>query len=136
MIPLVGNLHRSTGVTVLLHSRSLLNKSVISILRTHRFARQIAGEELSVVETFPFLEAVAALDLGPAKIDLGLLVHAYRADERGLSVADFVADALSEVTGDNKGKLQGPRDVVLYGFGRIGLLSRGCSSRRPARAAG
>ncbi|CAM5722559.1 D-erythrose-4-phosphate dehydrogenase [Mycolicibacterium aubagnense] len=122
MIPLVGNLHRTTGVTVLLHSRSLVNKSVISILRTHRFARQIAGEELSVVETFPFLEAVAALDLGPAKIDLGLLVHAYRADERGLSVADFVADALSEVTGDNKGKLQGPRDVVLYGFGRIGRL--------------
>lgn len=122
MIPIVGNLHRTTGVTVLLHSRSLVNKSVISILRTHRFARQIAGEELSVVETFPFLEAVATLDLGPAKIDLGLLVHAYRADERGLSVAEFVADALSEVTGDNKGELQGPRDVVLYGFGRIGRL--------------
>ncbi|MUL63060.1 type I glyceraldehyde-3-phosphate dehydrogenase [Mycobacterium sp. CBMA 234] len=122
MIPIVGNLHRTTGVTVLLHSRSLVNKSVISILRTHRFARQIAGEELSVVETFPFLEAVAALDLGPAKIDLGLLVHAYRADERGLSVSDFVADALSEVTGANKAELQGSRDVVLYGFGRIGRL--------------
>ena len=122
MIPIVGTLHRTRGVTVLLHSRSLVNKSVISILRTHRFARQIAGEELSVVETFPFLEALANLDLGPAKIDLGLLVHAYRADERGLSVADFVADALCDVTGDNKAEPQGPRDVVLYGFGRIGRL--------------
>ncbi|MDR3663687.1 MAG: glyceraldehyde-3-phosphate dehydrogenase [Mycobacterium sp.] len=122
MIPIVGTLHRMRGVTVLLHSRSLVNKSVISILRTHRFARQITGEELSVVETFPFLEALADLDLGPAKIDLGLLVHAHRADERGLSVAEFTAEALADVTGDNKAEPQGPRDVVLYGFGRIGRL--------------
>ncbi|MGB8407820.1 MAG: glyceraldehyde-3-phosphate dehydrogenase [Mycobacterium sp.] len=122
MIPIVGTLHRKHGVTVLLHSRSLVNKSVISILRTHRFARQIAGEELSVVETFPFLQALADLDLGPSKIDLGLLVHAYRADDRGLSVAEFVGDALSDVTGENKAEPQGPRDVVLYGFGRIGRL--------------
>ena len=122
MIPIVGNLHRTRGVTVLLHSRSLVNKSVISILRTHRFARQIAGEELSVAETFPFLQAVAEVDLGPSKIDLGLLVHAYRADDRGLAIPDFVADTLSDVIGENKAQAQGPRDVVLYGFGRIGRL--------------
>lgn len=122
MIPVIGALHRTKGVTILLHSRSLVNKSVISILRTHRFARQVGGEELSVDETFPFLQALAALDLGPSKIDLGLLVMAYRADGRGLSVPDFTAVALDEVTGDNKSEPQGPRDVVLYGFGRIGRL--------------
>src|SRR6478672_476953 len=68
MIPIIGTLHRAKGVTVLLHSRSLVNKSVISILRTHRFARQVGGDELSVEETFPFLQALADLDLGPSKI--------------------------------------------------------------------
>ncbi|GAB2511205.1 glyceraldehyde-3-phosphate dehydrogenase [Nocardia heshunensis] len=122
MIPIIGKLYRDKGVTILLHSRSLVNKSVISILRTHRFARQIEGEELSVDETFPFLEVLSGMDLGPSKIDLGRLVMAYRADERGLPVAEFAADVLADITAGNKAQAPGPRDVVLYGFGRIGRL--------------
>ncbi|WP_067823819.1 glyceraldehyde-3-phosphate dehydrogenase [Nocardia inohanensis] len=122
MIPIIGRLYREKGVTILLHSRSLVNKSVISILRTHRFARQIEGEELSIDETLPFLEALSALDLGSSKIDLGRLVMAYRADERGLSIPEFTADVLGDITDGNKAEPQGPRDVVLYGFGRIGRL--------------
>ncbi|WP_282778480.1 MULTISPECIES: glyceraldehyde-3-phosphate dehydrogenase [unclassified Nocardia] len=121
MIPIIGKLYREKGVTILLHSRSLVNKSVISILRTHRFARQIEGEELSIEETLPFLEVLAGLDLGPCKIDLGRLVTAYRAEGGGRSVAEFTAAVLAEVTDGNKAE-QGPRDVVLYGFGRIGRL--------------
>ncbi|MFE3195053.1 glyceraldehyde-3-phosphate dehydrogenase [Nocardia sp. NPDC059240] len=122
MIPIIGKLYRDKGVTILLHSRSLVNKSVISILRTHRFARQIEGEELSVDETFPFLEVLSGMDLGPSKIDLGRLVMAYRADQRGLAVPEFTADVLADITAGNKAQAPGPRDVVLYGFGRIGRL--------------
>ncbi|MTE16157.1 glyceraldehyde-3-phosphate dehydrogenase [Nocardia aurantiaca] len=122
MIPIIGRLYRDKGVTILLHSRSLVNKSVISILRTHRFARQIEGEELSIDETLPFLEVLSGLDLGPSKIDLGRLVMAYRTDDRGLSIAEFTATVLADVIDGNKSEPQGPRDVVLYGFGRIGRL--------------
>ncbi|MEU0673874.1 glyceraldehyde-3-phosphate dehydrogenase [Streptomyces sp. NPDC006172] len=122
MIPMIGKLHRERDVTVLLHSRSLVNKSVVSILKTHRFARQIAGEELSVTETLPFLQALTTLDLGPSQIDIGMLAATYRADDRGLSVLDFTADAVSGATGADKIERREPRDVVLYGFGRIGRL--------------
>ncbi|MDJ0394169.1 glyceraldehyde-3-phosphate dehydrogenase [Rhodococcus sp. G-MC3] len=122
MIPIIGTLHRTTGVTILLHSRSLVNKSVISILRTHRFARQLGGDELTVEETFPFLVALSGLDLGASKIDLGLLVMSYRAREQELSIPAFVAETLVDVTGARKSEAAGPRDVVLYGFGRIGRL--------------
>ncbi|MGW6912665.1 glyceraldehyde-3-phosphate dehydrogenase [Kitasatospora sp. NPDC054939] len=122
MIPIIGRLHRERDVTVLLHSRSLVNKSVVSILKTHRFARQIAGEELSVTETLPFLQALTGLDLGPSQIDIGMLAATYRADSRGLSVEDFTAEAVVGATGANKLERREPRDVVLYGFGRIGRL--------------
>ncbi|MET7287149.1 glyceraldehyde-3-phosphate dehydrogenase [Streptomyces sp. NPDC005573] len=122
MIPLIGKLHRERDVTVLLHSRSLVNKSVVSILKTHRFARQIAGAELSVTETMPFLRALTTLDLGPSQIDLGMLAATYKADDRGLSVEEFTAEAVSGATGANKIERREPRDVVLYGFGRIGRL--------------
>ncbi len=123
MIPIIGRLHRERDVTVLLYSRSLVNKSVVSILKTHRFARQIAGEELSVTETLPFLQALTTLDLGPSQIDLGMLATTYRADSRGLSVEQFTAEAVAGATGANKfERRESPRDVVLYGFGRIGRL--------------
>ncbi|MDT0464912.1 glyceraldehyde-3-phosphate dehydrogenase [Streptomyces gibsoniae] len=122
MIPIIGKLHRERDVTVLLHSRSLVNKSVVSILKTHRFARQIAGEELSVTETMPFLQALTALDLGPSQIDIGMLAATYKSDDRGLSVAEFTAEAVAGATGANKIEGGAGRDVVLYGFGRIGRL--------------
>ncbi|NEE56461.1 glyceraldehyde-3-phosphate dehydrogenase, partial [Streptomyces sp. SID8455] len=122
MIPIIGKLHREQDVNVLLHSRSLVNKSVVSILKTHRFARQIAGEELSVTETMPFLRALTTLDLGPSQIDIGMLAATYRADDRGLTVEDFTAEAVAGATGANKIDRRESRDVVLYGFGRIGRL--------------
>jgi glyceraldehyde 3-phosphate dehydrogenase len=122
MIPIIGKLHREQDVTILLHSRSLVNKSVVSILKTHRFARQIAGEELSVTETLPFLQALATLDLGPSQIDIGMLAATYRSDDRGLSVTEFTTEAVAGALGENKIERREPRDVVLYGFGRIGRL--------------
>ncbi|TNM36194.1 glyceraldehyde-3-phosphate dehydrogenase [Nocardioides albidus] len=122
MIPIIGKLHREKDVTILLHSRSLVNKSVIDILKTHRYARQIDGVELSVADTFPFLEAIAALDLGAAKVDLALLIRAHRAAGGSQPVAEFTAEALADATGDNKPAAPSAQDVVLYGFGRIGRL--------------
>lgn len=75
-----------------------------------------------MTETLPFLHALTALDLGPSQIDLGILAEAYRGDDRGLSVGDFTAEAVVSATGDNKTERREARDVVLYGFGRIGRL--------------
>ncbi|KOX43294.1 glyceraldehyde-3-phosphate dehydrogenase [Streptomyces sp. NRRL F-7442] len=122
MIPMIGKLHREQDVTILLHSRSLVNKSVVSILKTHRFARQIAGAELSVTETMPFLRALTTLDLGPSQIDIGMLAATWKSDDRGLSVEEFTAEAVAGATGANKIDRREGRDVVLYGFGRIGRL--------------
>lgn len=70
----------------------------------------------------PFLKALTALDLGPSQIDLGMLATRYQADERGLSIEEFTAEAVAGATGANKIDRREPRDVVLYGFGRIGRL--------------
>ncbi|MDN5893064.1 MAG: glyceraldehyde-3-phosphate dehydrogenase [Nocardioides sp.] len=122
MIPMIGQLYRGRDVTILVHSRSLVNKSVISILKTHRYVRQIEGRELAIEDTFPILKAISELDLGPSRIDIGQIAVAYEKDDRGLSIEEFTAQAVEGATGDNKIVRDGPRDVVLYGFGRIGRL--------------
>ncbi|WP_082620856.1 glyceraldehyde-3-phosphate dehydrogenase [Nocardioides sp. Soil796] len=122
MIPMIGRLYRERDVTVLVHSRSLVNKSVISILKTHRYVRQIEGRELAIEDTFPILKALTTLDLGPCRVDIGRLAVSYAEDSQGLTVEEFTAKAVEGATGENKLVQEGPRDVVLYGFGRIGRL--------------
>ncbi|GAA5116921.1 glyceraldehyde-3-phosphate dehydrogenase [Alloalcanivorax gelatiniphagus] len=125
MIPMIGRLYREKNVTTTVYSRSLVNKSVIQILKDHRFVKQIEGSlsdsGLSVVESFPILQEVAKLDIGPSRIDIGKLAVAYKKDDKGLSLEDFVRQELAEAV-DQKVDLPGQKDVVLYGFGRIGRL--------------
>jgi len=121
-IPLIGKLYREKSVTVLLHGRALVNLDPMRFIKAHRFARRVSGSEIAVRDTFPLLQAVSELDLRAVKVDLAKLYEAYVADGRGLDPTDFVADALADVSGDNKPDGVEPRDVVLYGFGRIGRL--------------
>ena len=67
MIPLIGRLHRERNVIVAVYGRSLVNRSVIQILKHHRRVRMIAGD-LSVVDTWPLLEALAKLDANPERL--------------------------------------------------------------------
>ena len=121
MIPMIGKLHREHNVTITVYSRSLVNKSVIQILKLHRFVKQVDDSELSVVDTFPILEEVLKLDIGQCRIDIGKLAVAFKEDTRGLSAADFVREQLSDAV-EEKGPQPQQQDVVLYGFGRIGRL--------------
>ncbi len=134
MIPIIGKLHREQDVNVLLHSRSLVNKSVVSILKTHRFARQIAGEELSVTETMPFLRALTTLDLGPSQIDIGMLAATYRPTAAG-------SPSRSSPRRPSPGRRARTRSSAVRRATWCSTASAAsagsspaCSSRRPARA--
>ena len=120
MIPLIGKLYREHNVVTSIYGRGLVNRSVISILKSHRFARQIDDTELSVHDTFPVIQALLDLNLGPASIDLARLVDKYR--KSGSSdLQGFLRLELADAIGKKGERGQG-RDVVLYGFGRIGRL--------------
>ncbi len=60
------------------HGRSLINQSVVSLLKAHRFARQIDDVELPLEETLPLLQQLAELNLGAASIDLARLNMRYK----------------------------------------------------------
>ncbi len=121
MLPLIGRLYRR-GVVTTLYGRGLVHGSAIDILKAHRFARQILENELSVRETSPVLEIMSRLDLAPARIDIGKLTVRYMAQDTGEGLEDFVRRELASINIGKSPVLAEPRDVVLYGFGRIGRL--------------
>jgi len=125
MIPLIGQLYRNNNVVTSIYGRGLINRSVIAILKAHRFARhRIADEtELSVHDTFQILKTMSEMNLGAASVDLGKLVAKYKDAGNGRSLEHFVREELAEVA-DKRHAATGHKgtDVVLYGFGRIGRL--------------
>jgi glyceraldehyde 3-phosphate dehydrogenase len=122
MVPIIGELYREHGVIVTLFGNSLVNKSALEILELHRIARVNLDGTITTVDTHPILSALAALDLGPARIDIGSLVTHWRGREGEVSVGDFVRDELAGVATGKASIRSHPQDVVLYGFGRIGRL--------------
>jgi len=123
MIPIIGKLYRRNVVTYCF-GRALYNQSVLQIMKTHRYVRQVARNELSEFESYPILEALSQLDLGPSHIDVGKLATAFM-DASAQSTIDplaFVTEACADVIGRHVPPIKKPQDVVLYGFGRIGRL--------------
>jgi glyceraldehyde 3-phosphate dehydrogenase len=123
MIPLVGKLYRKSSVKTYICGQNLVNLSVLEIMQAHRFVRQVQLNELSEFETFPIIEALGKLDLGIAHIDAGRIAINYEEGprEQGTSIDDFVRSQVEDLIGASNDE-DVSRDVVLYGFGRIGRL--------------
>jgi glyceraldehyde 3-phosphate dehydrogenase len=51
MIPLIGRLYRRNNVVTSVYGRAIINQSVIGLLKSHRFVRQVEEKELSVLES-------------------------------------------------------------------------------------
>lgn len=124
MIPLIGQLYRNNSVVTSIHGRGLINRSVIAILKAHRFARHrmSEAEELSVHDTYQVLKTLTEMNLGAASVDLGKLVAKFKSQANTQSLEAFVRAELADVADQRLGNVQQGTDVVLYGFGRIGRL--------------
>ena len=124
MIPVIGRLYRKNVVTYC-YGKALNNQSVTQLMKAHRYVRQVAHNELSEFESYPVLEALSELDLGPCHVDLGKLTVRYMEEAQtngGMTAKRFVERECAEIIGRHVPPLEQPQDIVLYGFGRIGRL--------------
>ncbi|WP_461517527.1 glyceraldehyde-3-phosphate dehydrogenase [Porticoccus sp.] len=122
MIPLIGKLYRENNVSLYMYGRNMVNRSVIELMKAHRFVRQIEQNELSEFETYPLIKALAEMDLGPAHIDVGKLSVKYQESGNGEDPRPFLQREVGDDIGSVRKPLPQPQDIVLYGFGRIGRL--------------
>lgn len=127
MVPLIGRLHRRDDVVTSVHGNPLVGQSPVAVLKAHRATRRIDDTEVGVHETLAILVELDTLGLGSASVDLAELAVRFRADRIGTSLRDFLQDELFLARGTTaRGRATAPhpapRDVVLYGFGRIGRM--------------
>jgi glyceraldehyde 3-phosphate dehydrogenase len=118
----VGELLYDKGIELVLFRNHLTDITISEILNLHEYAKNVVKKPIDIETTAALAEELLKMDLAPAKIDIGKLSSEWIAEGSAFdSKAAFVGAKLGKFSSAS-GSVE-PRDVVLYGFGRIGRLA-------------
>ncbi|RNC79783.1 MAG: glyceraldehyde-3-phosphate dehydrogenase [Winogradskyella sp.] len=119
-IKILNDLWYDKSIELVIFRNSLIDRTVSDIINLHEYAGEFVQKPISIFDSVEIAKAIKQLDLPPSKLDIGKLTYEYHLeDEKFSNALGFVANKLrgAEETTNIE-----PKDVVLYGFGRIGRL--------------
>lgn len=127
-IKIISDLWYDKSIEMVLFRNQLIDKNVSEILNLHEYAGEFVGKPISIFDSVEIAREMLTLDLPPSKLDIGKLTYEYHLqDNQYHNAKAFVIDKLKNARDFSMNK---PKDVVLYGFGRIGrLLARELMSK-------
>jgi glyceraldehyde 3-phosphate dehydrogenase len=123
LIKVTGALWFEKSVELIIFRNQLIDRSSSEIMNLHLYAKLMVKQPIHIFDTILLASELLSLDLAPSRIDIGRLCSEWlneKADYK--SAGDFIRNKLTGFIGSDKNKLN-PKDVVLYGFGRIGRLA-------------
>ncbi|NDV17422.1 glyceraldehyde-3-phosphate dehydrogenase [Muricauda sp. TY007] len=119
-IKIISDLWYDKAIEVVLFKNQIIDKNVSDIINLHEYAGEFVQKPMSIFDSVEILRAINDINLPPAKLDIGKLTYEYHSNQNAhLNVKAFVIDKLKDAQSTKAIK---PKDVVLYGFGRIGRL--------------
>ena len=119
-IKIINDLWYDKSIELIIFRNQLIDRNVSQILNLHEYAGKFVQKPISVFDTVEIAQAIKTLDIPPAKLDIGKLTYEYHLkDNKHNSATAFVSSKLKDAS---KNESIIPKDVVLYGFGRIGRL--------------
>ncbi len=128
LIKIISDLWYDKSIELVLFRNQLIDRNVSDIINLHEYAVEFVQKPINVFDSVEIARAIQALDLPPSRIDIGKLTYEYHLeDDKYNDATAFVIDKLKHAKDTSEIK---PKDVVLYGFGRIGrLLAREMMSK-------
>jgi len=119
-INIVHDLWYDKSIELVLFKNSLIDKRASEVLNLISYAKEFINKPISIKDVLSISKSIHELDLQPSKLDIGKLVYEFHlSTNKHTNKTEFVKYQLKEI---KKIKKQVPKDVVLYGFGRIGRL--------------
>jgi glyceraldehyde 3-phosphate dehydrogenase len=127
-IKIISDLWYDKSIELVLFRNQLIDRNVSDIINLHEYAGAFVQKPITIFDSVEIAEAINSLDLPPSRIDIGRLTFEYHLeDDKYNDAKAFVIDKLKDAKATAEIK---PKDVVLYGFGRIGrLLAREMMSK-------
>jgi len=127
-IKIISDLWYDKSIEIVLFKNQVIDRNVSDIIHLHEYAGEFVQKPISIFDSVELLRAINDLKLPPSKLDIGKLTYEYHSDDNNFNnVKAFVVEKLRSAADYDGIK---PKDVVLYGFGRIGrLLARELMSK-------
>jgi len=123
LVASIGHLMYGKNIELVLFRNPLVDVTVPEVLNLHNYAKQVVKKDIDVFTSAELARILLDMDLAPSKIDIGRLASEWLAEGANFaSKADFLGNKLASYAVSPNNEMI-PRDVVLYGFGRIGRLA-------------
>ncbi len=121
-ISIVYKLFYDKSIELVLFRNQLIDRSASVILYRHSYAENIIDKPLRIKVSLKLAKAILHCNIGHARIDIGRLNREWTEEKNNfVDEEDFINIKLKDLQ-VTENKPCEPRDVILYGFGRIGRL--------------
>jgi len=115
----VGTLMYDKGIELVLFRNQLLEIGVSELLDLFSYANKVVNRKTDVKTATLISNEILKMDLPPSKIDIGLLTAEFL--EGNMNLDEFLNLKLNHII-NHKNQTNTAKDVILFGFGRIGRL--------------
>jgi glyceraldehyde 3-phosphate dehydrogenase len=122
LIGIVGKLWFEKSIELILFRNKLFDRSASEIMNLHLYSKDIVKKPINVIDSVLLANEILKADVCPSRVDIGKLVFEWSQEKESFkTAADFINNKLKDLVG--KKITITAKDVVLYGFGRIGRLA-------------
>ena len=130
LIKITSDLSFERSIELTIFRNQLIDKRSSEILNLHEYAKAFVEKPINIKETLAIAKAIAESNIATSKIDIGKLTFEWINEKDSYeNIKGFIIEKLKFT--DNTNIQFKPKDVILYGFGRIGrLLARELMSQK------
>lgn len=122
LISTIGRLWFEKSIELVLFRNQLVDRSASEVMKLHLYAKDIVKKPITVQDTVALAKEIYNSNICPSKIDIGKLAYEWHQEKgKHKSAAEFIGIKLKDFIGAKQN--MNPKDVVLFGFGRIGRLA-------------
>ncbi|MDP4989445.1 MAG: glyceraldehyde-3-phosphate dehydrogenase, partial [Polaribacter sp.] len=119
-INIVNDLWYDKSIEMVFFRNPLVDKRASEVLNLINYAKEFVNKPITIQDALSIAKAIHQVDLPPSKLDIGKLAYECHLNPKGcIDKVAFIKKQLKNIT---EAKDLTPKDVVLYGFGRIGRL--------------
>jgi glyceraldehyde 3-phosphate dehydrogenase len=119
-INIVNDLWYDKSIELVLFRNTLIDKRASEVLKLIDYAKEFVNKAITIQDALSIAKAIQKTDLPSSKLDIGKL--AYECHLKPKACVDKIAFVKKQLKDVIDFKDITPKDVVLYGFGRIGRL--------------
>ncbi len=122
LISAVGKLWYEKSIELILFRNQLVDRSASEIMNLHLYAKNIVKKPITIYDSVALANEILNSNIGAGRIDIGKLAFEWLQEKEVYkTMTTFITTKLKDLI-DNNNPVT-PKDVVLFGFGRIGRLA-------------